>query len=126
MTYPINMCEPCHCGGTAPSLCTGDTNCNLWFEQGRCTLDQLTYEQVQFILMRNPHAKADLLRITNDPTLVRMAEEIGLFKDEIEDDKVPYDMVNNPKHTLPFYTLFRGSIDGSIILSLHADSRPII
>lgn len=101
-------CGPCEESGN--SLCTGDKANNIWFECGKCTLDSLTLDQVEFILMRNPKAKKDLLRITNDETLVEMAKTVKLVVDEIEDDLVPYNRINNPKQTLPYYYVFRGNL----------------
>lgn len=111
--HGIEPNDPCKKPG-CPSLCTGDKNNNLWWQCGKCQLDLLTYDQVEFILQRNPNAKADLIRITNDPNLLLMAQEIKLLADDIEDNLVPYRMINNPKQTLPFYTLYGGNIDSTI------------
>jgi hypothetical protein len=112
MSYAINKCDPCNSGHA--SLCTGDLVDNIWYQDGVCKLDQLTYDQVEFVLLRNPDAKRDLLRVTSDPTLIQLAHETGLVADEIEDGMIAYRIINNPKQTLPFYTVLRGNIDGTI------------
>jgi hypothetical protein len=98
--------------------CSGDPNNNIWFEirpgrPGRCILDELTYEQVWLVLLRNPNAKKDLLKITTDATLIQLANNVNLEVDELDDDQKVENMINK-QGTLPYYTLFRGNIDGSI------------
>jgi hypothetical protein len=78
---------------------------------GRCILDELTYEQVYLVLERYPFAKRDLLRITTDPNLVRLANTVKLMVNEHEADQIVMDKFN--ARTLPFYTLFRGNVDGT-------------
>lgn len=104
------MCDPCRQG--TETLCTGDLTNNIWFQCGKCQLDLLRYEQVEFILQRNPNAKSDLLRITNDPVLIQIAMETRMITDDIEDNLIPYRVINNPQQTLPFYYVFRGNTDG--------------
>lgn len=108
------MCEPCN--KTLESLCTGNKVNNIWYQCGQCKLDNLTFEQVEFVLQRNPDAKKDLMRITSDPDLLELARDTKLMADPLEDNKVPYDLINNPKTTLPYYTIMRGNTDGSIRL----------
>jgi hypothetical protein len=107
----MNMDDNCN-PDASKSLCDGDCSNNMWFIQGKCRLDQLTYDQVTFILQRNPHAKNDLLRVTTDECLRRMALEIPLVQSQIQQDQRPYNVINNPKNTLPFYKLFRGNLNG--------------
>lgn len=95
------------------TVCCGDKTNNIWFVNGQCRLDQLSYLQVYNILQSNRRAKPDLLRITNDPNLVTLANSTNLKVPEAEADKSVSDLVN--KNTIPFYTQFRGNIDGSII-----------
>jgi hypothetical protein len=67
--------DAAHC-----TLCTGDTSNNIFFVPrapgfpGRCVLDELTFEQVESVLQRVPCAKKDLMRITDDPILLAMAQ----------------------------------------------------
>ena len=108
----FSMCDPCN-PEKKKSLCDGDCSKNIWFVNGKCKLDGLTYDQVYFVLQKNPNAKSDLLRVTTDPNLLELAKRSQLIADPIEDDNIPYKMINNPKNTLPFYTLFRGNMNGS-------------
>ncbi len=111
---PIDdMSQPVNPGGQLGkcSVCTGDCCNNVWIENGKCTLDNLTFDQVWFILGKNPRAKRDLLRITSDPQLIELANNTKLVVDELEDAKVPERLVN--KNTIPFYTVLRGNINGS-------------
>jgi hypothetical protein len=102
------------------TVCNGDKSdpCNVWYVNGVCKLDQLTYCQVWAVLERVPRAKADLLKITTDPTLISLANDSRLVSDEIESDQAAADMINKGKGTgagtLPFYTVLRGNTDGSI------------
>jgi len=108
----INMCDPCN-PDRVGTLCTGDCTNNIWFVNKKCKLDQLTYDQVYFILQRNPNAKADLLRVTNDPHLLELARNSQLIADQFQDNMTPYRVINNPARTLPFYTLFKGNLNGN-------------
>lgn len=102
------------------TVCDGDRTDNIWFEPGppgfpgRCILDELTFEQVYYVLQRVPQAKPDLLRITSDPVLIQLANDSRLITDEIESGQKATDLINR-QGTLPFYTLMRGNLDGSII-----------
>ena len=108
----FDMCDPCN-AEKKQSLCDGDCSNNIWFVSGRCKLDNLTYDQVYFVLQRNPNAKNDLLRVTTDPNLIDLANHSSLIQDPIEMDLSPYRVINNPKNTLPFYTLFKGNMNGN-------------
>jgi len=108
---PVNP-DPNRC-----TLCTGDTRNNIFFNPrapgypGKCTLDELTYAQVSIILQRVPKAKEDLMRITDDPTLLTLARNLKLVEDPIdEDERMRKRMTQN---TLPFYTVLKGNIDGT-------------
>ena len=122
-------CDPCGCGDNVQlcnrvnldpvncTVCNGNTECNIWFEPGppghagKCKLDNLTYEQDWLVLSRVPEAKKDLLRITSDPCLVRLANTTKLRVPEIEDNKRAADRIN--ANTLPYYTVLRGNVDGT-------------
>lgn len=111
MSNPINdMCDPCN-PDRLKTLCDGDCTNNIWFVKGQCRLDQLTYEQVYYILQHNRSAKRDLLRATSNPALVYLAHQTQLIMDE-KDETVTQRLINNPSKTLPFYTLMKGRIDG--------------
>lgn len=103
-----NMCDPCN-PGNLQTLCDGDCTNNIWYVNGQCKLDQLTYEQVYYILQHNRTAKRDLLRATSNPALVMLAHQTPLIMDE-KDDNTTQKLINDPAKTLPFYTLFRGNL----------------
>jgi len=98
------------------SVCTGDVRCNMFFQDraagfpGRCILDEMTYEQVWNILLRNPNAKGDLMKITSDPILLSLARESGLIESDQTADERAAKRIN--ANTLPFYTSMRGNIGG--------------
>ena len=104
------------------TLCTGDTVHNIWYQPpppgfkgpGRCILDELTFQEVYFVLLRNPSAKKDLLRITHDPDLISLANQSSLVQDPLEADLRATNLINKGPHSLPVYTLFHGNLDGSI------------
>lgn len=108
--FNFQMCDACKSYSNT-SLCDGDCEKNIWFVNGKCKLDELTFDQVYFILQRNPSAKKDLLRVTTNQELIQLATYSQLIKDPIEDDMRPYRLVNNPAQTLPFYTLFKGNLN---------------
>ncbi len=107
----LDESQKCNCSEPRKTLCTGDTSKNIWFEKGKCRLDDLTYSTVIFILTRNRNAKSDLLRITSDPCLIDIANKTRLVVPQIEDDARAAARINNPAQTLPFYTLFRGNLN---------------
>lgn len=101
------------------TVCTGNPVNNMWAEKlntgygYRCRLDLMTYEEVWIVLTRVPKAKEDLLKITNDPCLIKLANETKLLVPEKEENDQLQHKMNN---SLPYYRLFRGNIDGSIII----------
>jgi hypothetical protein len=107
----LDESKKCNCEDPSKTLCTGDTSKNIWYQGGKCKLDQLTYSTVIYILSRNRNAKADLLRITSDPCLIQIANRTGLVVPTIEDSARVEARLNNPAQTLPFYTLFRGNLN---------------
>ena len=96
------------------TVCSGDTANNIWFVDGKCKLDQLTYEQVYAVLQRVPRAASDLQRITSDPTLLTLARETHLVSQDAKDDRRAEVLVNR-NNTLPFYTVLNGNIDGTCL-----------
>lgn len=89
---------------------------NMWLRSttvGISTpLDLMTYEQVYEILIRVPKAKEQLYEITDDPCLIALANSSKLITPEHEEHEAVGKLFN--KNSLPFYTLMRGNIDGSI------------
>ncbi len=106
------------------TLCTGDIeHPNVWFTPppkgftqgvGRCILDELTFAEVYTVLIRNPNAKKDLLRITDNEDLRILANNSQLIQDPLDADLRATNLINKGKNSLPVYTLFNGNIDGSI------------
>lgn len=100
------------------TLCSRDTSDNIFFVPRapgypyRCILDEMTYEQVTAVLERIPEAREDLMRITDDPTLLNMAMDVPLTEGEHEDAdqlKAKLDPVS-----LPYYSVLNGNIDGTV------------
>jgi hypothetical protein len=133
--YPNAMCEPCKQGkfGICPplpdrerepedrinenwnccTLCSGDKTNNIFYVNGQCQLDLLSWEQLYAVLRRYPNAIRDLERITSDPILLTMAREARLEVDPLDDDRIATQRINkNDKQ--PFYTVFGGNMDGSV------------
>ena len=106
-------------------MCTGDIETpNVWFQKkpeyfhqgvGRCILDELTFGEVYTVLVRNPDAKRDLLRITDNEDLVILANNSRLMQDPIDADQRVTNVINKGKNSLPIYTLFRGNLGGGIV-----------
>lgn len=115
------------------TFCTGDTNNNIWFIPGapgyggQCRIDQMTFEQVFLVLQRVPQAKNDLLRITSDPVLIELANEVKPVDDEIEADVKAAHMINKGAQarlgattareldqSLLFYNVLKGNTGGDI------------
>jgi hypothetical protein len=98
------------------TLCNLNKSCNMFFlpqpgYPGRCILDEMTFEQVYWILSHNPSAKCHMLRITSDPCLVKMANATGLVIPIPEQNAELERRLND---SIPFYTLFKGNLFGDI------------
>lgn len=108
---PVNP-DPTQC-----TLCTGDTSNNVFFSSrapgfpGRCVLDEMTYEQVSMVIQRVPGAKEDLMRITDDPLLLKLASESCLVESPLDENERVQKRIN--ANTLPMYTVLCGNIDGT-------------
>lgn len=108
----------CKCNETPNdcTLCTGETADNMFFRQGppgypgKCLLDELTYDQVYFILQRVPQAKSHLERITRDPKLLELARTTPLIMSDIEADDISRRRLD--ANSLPYYTLLKGNLGG--------------
>lgn len=100
------------------SVATGDKVNNIWWRPGppgypgSSPLDLMTYGQVAYVLRKNPRAKGDLLRITTDPCLIRLANSIDLtIPDDVDNGIAAKRLQAN---SLPFYTVFKGNPYGNI------------
>lgn len=112
MSDDFEMCDRVNENYQKCSVCTGDKTDNVWYVNGQCRLDQLTYDEVAYVLAKNPKSRGDLLRITNDPRLIRLANEVRPANQEQIDDQRAAKLINS--NTLPFYNVLRGNLDGSI------------
>lgn len=114
----LDMLDPVNPHPSCGSICNGNTENNMFWRPGAegypgtCILDEMTYEQVWAVLRRHPWAKRDLLAITDDETLVAMANSVELVESEIEFNKKATDRLN-ANTTTRYYTLFRGNVDGT-------------
>lgn len=113
-----DMAEDVNPNKNCCTKCTGATESNIWFQlrapgfPGRCILDEMTYDQVYEVLLRNPVAARDLMKITNDPKLLSLAREVKLIQtDQDESEKVQKRLDAN---SLPFYKVLRGNGDGTV------------
>jgi hypothetical protein len=115
----IDMSDPVNPHPSCGSVCSGDNTNNMWWRPGaegfpgQCILDELTFGQVYAVLRRHPHAAEHLRRITNDETLLMLANSVGLVESEIVSNKRVTDKFNANTVVKPYYTLFRGNIDGT-------------
>ena len=116
--YDVDFDEDVNPNKNECTTCTGDTRNNIWFVPrapgfpGRCVLDELTYDGVYTVLLRNPNAARDLARVTSEPKLQALAREVKLVVDSKEDGEASAKLLN--ANSLPFYTVLRGNSDGSI------------
>jgi hypothetical protein len=99
--------DDCPAPGTF-TLCNGNTENNLWIEDGVCVLDNLYPDQIIYILERDERARLDLKRVTTCAELLCLADTTPRLPTTEEEDQVQSRMNNNP-NSLPYYTLFRGN-----------------
>lgn len=98
------------------TVCDGDTSNNIWYQpginglEGRCKLDELTFEEVYNVLIHVPSARKDLERITTDVRLLTLARESSLISPERDEDEKFAKKVNSA--TLTLHTVFRGNMSG--------------
>lgn len=126
-------CNPCQCNScTTPEVCpeapinpnhncctkcTGDKTNNMFWQPGppgypgKCKLDLMTYGQLWAVLTRTPQAKKDLLKITDDPILIMMANNIPVTESDWEDGARVEKRLN--ANSLPYYYQMMGNIDGT-------------
>ena len=101
------------CGAPPPTKCNKDRTHNMWVEGGNpetgeggvCLLDTVTEEQVIWIIERDERARADLLRVTDDPRLLELGNTIARLPTD-EDPKPCAGMTNT---NIPFYSAFKGN-----------------
>jgi hypothetical protein len=86
---------------------------NVWIENNICRLDEIDYDVVCRVLSHVPRARKDLLEITNDPTLIALANTVGLVIPDQEENEIHRKRLT--RNTLPYYTIFKGNVGGNII-----------
>jgi hypothetical protein len=72
-------------------------------------LDTMTDAQVIYILERDEKARADLLTVTSDPCLLKLAQTVPRLP-VVEETDAEQALVNRPNEPAqnPFYAIFRG------------------
>lgn len=104
---------PCCCTGPTSTLCDGDRRNNCWIEGGNpvtgeggvCLLDTLTRDTVIYILEHdNGTAREDLLRVTTDPEILALANEVPRLPTGFECDET----MHAQNTYIPFYSAFAG------------------
>jgi hypothetical protein len=107
--------DPCVCAGPRTTFCDRDRTNNVWVEcpdpltgeGGVCLLDNLTENQLDWILERDERARADLKRVTSDTWLLNKAETVPRLSTVEEMDSIQTSM-GRQKDTIPFYSAFAG------------------
>lgn len=121
--------NPCHCQEGPDPSCPPPkvTKCdlyrkgmkNVWVERGCnpgdedapgvCLLDTTTEDQVIYVIERDPKAREDLLKVTSDPELLKLAMTTPPLP-LVEDSDREQALINRPNDpgSMPFYTQFRG------------------
>jgi len=106
------------------TVCNGQTQGNIFWRRGapgypgQCILDQMDFEQLISVLQRVPNAAEHLRRITNDPKLLQLANEVPLISPESDELQKSAKLINHGipgANTLPYYTVIRGNSGGDII-----------
>ncbi len=105
--------EQC-CEDTPETFCDLEVTNNVWVEgivdvpagkRGLCMLDSMTIDQVIYVLEHDPRARTDLLKVTSNADLRRLAGEVPLLPRQ---DAADLEQSADAKAGLPFYTVFRG------------------
>ena len=111
---------PCGCPPVSTSKCKRLLEPNVWIERGTnsgsenaigiCLLDTMTEEQVIYTLERDPKARADLLKVTDDPQLLHLAKAVMPLPSQEESDMHQkwFNRTDAPAAN-PFYAIFRGN-----------------
>ncbi len=124
----------CNCGQN-PCACRRCTRCdlyvqgtpNVWVERGEvsadlfqagtpdysrvgiCSLDTLTDAQIINIIERDEKARQDLLKVTSDPHLRKLALTVPRLPTQelVDAEQLNQNRPNEPS-SIPFYAVFRG------------------
>ena len=96
------------------TYCDLDRTNNVWVEGvvdvengklGICMLDQMSYEQIVYVLQHDPRARRDLPKFTSDPELLALLDTIPLLGTTLESDQKTR---ASARTGLPYYTQFQG------------------
>lgn len=110
---------PCICACPPPprprTFCDRDRKNNVWIEGvvdengngGICMLDTMSRAQVISVIECDPVARADLKRVTSDPCLLELAEQVQPLPTEEPGDVLQKEM-GRQADSIPFYSVFRG------------------
>lgn len=109
---PVEVCDP-PVPVTKCDRYDGTDNC--WVEKGDpsaagvCMLDTMDDSQIINVLEHDQRARADLLKVTSDPDLLKLARTIPKLPVQERAD-IEQALVNKPNEpaSIPFYALFRG------------------
>src|SRR5271170_937866 len=111
--------KPCGCNPPKPcTKCDANRRKNIWVERadqpgnkapGICLLDTMTKAQVIYVLEHDPRAARDLLRVTTDPELRYLAQNVTLLPTmELADMEQSVQNQNYKPESYPFYGIFAG------------------
>jgi hypothetical protein len=102
----------CKCGCGRTTYCDRDRKNNVWLEGadaegrgGSCLLDSMRDDQVIYCIQRDEKARQDLLRVTSDEHLLKLAHEVPALPSVEDGDKLQKE--SNADQS-PFYAIFRG------------------
>ena len=101
-------------------MCDRDTKNNLWVERGPfpgdelrigiCLLDTMSPAQVIYVLEHDWKARKDLLRVTSDPYLLWLANNVTLLPtQELVDMEQKFLSQGYRRESIPFYGVFAGN-----------------
>ena len=98
------------------TLCNRDRKNNVWVEGadengegGICLLDTIDQSQLVYVLQRDPKAREDLRRVTDDVSLINLADTVPELPKTNEGDDLQKEVNANDKAgSIPFYSIFRG------------------
>lgn len=117
---PSCLCNqvPCTCCTTtstavaSTTLCNLDRRNNVWVEgadadgnSGICLLDTITEDQFIGVIQRDPLARTDLVRVTDNAYLLNLAAITPMLPTVPEGDELQRQMNQN---TMVLYTVFKG------------------
>jgi len=111
----LNTVPECSTEGEVCTFCDGDRIHNVWIEGGdpetgeggACLLDTMDRDEIIYVLQRDERSRADLRRVTTNPELLAMADEIPRLPTAECGDQLQ-SSTNQNSNSIPFYSIFRG------------------